>query len=225
MTVERAAASSLPVVFRVQGQGVLLFLFIPTVLYLFVQHPEPVSGSLGVGVALMVLHRFLARPYMVRVAPHKCLWSNRRLGPEDGEPVEIHHRSGVQRARCLSCHAPRLRRFFAFVDRFRGPLAIAVFGPLLLLLVGLGLAAAGVEPPIPLKTITGIFQLVIGVTVNVAAWAPFLGSFAGEAKNDAPLRMTFPIHNFFLLGVSNLLWIFRLVGAWWIVVGLRVLIG
>jgi hypothetical protein len=36
----------------------------------------------------------------------------------------------------------------------------------------------------------------------------------------APLPVPFPAHNFFLLGLRSLLWIFRLVGAWWIVRGL-----
>jgi hypothetical protein len=34
-----------------------------------------------------------------------------------------------------------------------------------------------------------------------------------------PAHVPFPAHNLFLLGVRNLLWIFRLVGAWWIVRG------
>ena len=27
----------------------------------------------------------------------------------------------------------------------------------------------------------------------------------------------FPVHNLFLLGVRNTLWVFRLVGLWWLV--------
>ena len=52
------------------------------------------------------------------------------------------------------------------------------------------------------------------MTVNVAALGPFLG---GPSERPA---VPFPVHNFFLLGVRNLLWIFRLVGIWWIVRGL-----
>ncbi|HSU81776.1 MAG TPA: hypothetical protein VLR69_05110, partial [Thermoanaerobaculia bacterium] len=57
----------------VYATGVLLFLFIPVVLFLFVRHPEPVGVSLAAGVALMIGHRFLARPYMERVREVKCL--------------------------------------------------------------------------------------------------------------------------------------------------------
>jgi hypothetical protein len=29
-------------------------------------------------------------------------------------------------------------------------------------------------------------------------------------------RSAFPVHNLFLLGIGNTLWVFRLVGAWWL---------
>ena len=38
----------------------LLFLFIPLVLFLYVQHPAPVGLSLAAGVVLMLGHRLLA---------------------------------------------------------------------------------------------------------------------------------------------------------------------
>ena len=72
--------------------GVLLFLFIPLVLFLFVRHPEPVGMSLIAGVLLMVGHRRLARPYMERVLPVKCVWCNRMLPAGEGEALEL--RSG-----------------------------------------------------------------------------------------------------------------------------------
>jgi hypothetical protein len=49
--------------------------------------------------------------------------------------------------------------------------------------------------------------------VNLAALGPALG------RPGPPPRAAFPPHNFTLLGVRNLLWIFRLVGVWWIAAG------
>ena len=46
--------------------------------------------------------------------------------------------------------------------------------------------------------------------MNVAALGYLL------VREHAPIEVPFPAHNFFLLGVRNLLWIFRLVGLWWI---------
>src|SRR6185436_2882358 len=61
----------------------------------------------------------------------------------------------------------------------------------------------------------GIFVplLLLLVALSVAAF----GDLAG--KPVEPARPPFPAHNFFLLGIRNLLWVFRLVGIWWIVVG------
>jgi len=35
----------------------------------------------------------------------------------------------------------------------------------------------------------------------------------------------FPVHNFFLLGIRNLLWVFRLIGLWWLWRGLAFVLG
>lgn len=210
--------SSAPAVpaWKVLLPGLLLFLFIPLVLFLYLKHPEPVGLSLGAAVALMIGHRFLARPYMVWAAPRKCLWSNKPLAEDQGVELEIHHRGGVQEARCLERHQHHVERFFTFVFRFRGLLAPGIFVPLLMLLIALLMTAAGTEPFLPLDTVVAIFQLVVGLTVNLAAWGFFI-----IKRSDQPLQVRFPVHNFFLLGISNLLWIFRLMGTWWIVVAGR----
>ncbi|MEA2695679.1 MAG: hypothetical protein QOJ16_5066 [Acidobacteriota bacterium] len=199
---------------RLQWIGVLLFLFIPLVLFLFVRHPEPVGLSLAAGVVLMVGHRFLARPYMARALERKCLWCNRAL-PAGSETLELATGAGPLTARCCPGHRPPAARFFAFVDAWRLPLRAGIFLPLLLLLGGLAAAALGRAVPLP--GITALFQLVVGLTVNAAALGPFV---ARGVRARERVEVPFPVHNFFLLGVRNLLWIFRLVGIWWIVRGL-----
>jgi len=72
-------------------------------------------------------------------------------------------------------------------------------------------AAAFGREIVPLPAVTAFFQLVIGVSVNLAAW----GYLFLRARADPP-AVPFSVHNFFLLGVRALLWIFRLVGIWWI---------
>ncbi len=203
-----------PSPFRLQATGVLLFLFIPVVLFLFVRHPEPIGLSLAAGVVLMVGHRFLARPYMERARAAKCLWCNRAL-PQASETLELETAAGPLTARCCPGHRTPAARFFANAFAWRLVLRIGIFLPLLLLLGSLAWTALGAAGrPVPLPAITALFQLVVGLTVNVAALGPFLG------KPVERPAVPFPIHNFFLLGVRNLLWIFRLVGIWWIVRGL-----
>lgn len=204
---------------RVQGIGVVLFLFIPLVLLLFVRHPEPVGWSLAAGVALMLGHRFLARPYMLAVGPKKCVWCNAILtapeGRRRGETAAL-ELGGGQRARVCQHHRDPAGRFFAFLHAWRWPLRLGIFVPLLFLLAALAAHAAG--QPAPVELATAWFKLIVGLTVNVAAF----GYFAASPRDAAPVP--FPVHNFYLLGVRNLLWVFRLVGIWWIGQGIASLL-
>ena len=201
---------------KVQATGVLLFLFIPVVLFLFVRHPEPIGASLITGVVLMVGHRLLARPYMERVLPVKCAWCNRVPPIEGGEMLELRSGERLIQARCCPSHRQPAAKFFAFLDSWRWMLRAGIFLPLLLLLVtlaALAVGAFGVEPP--LEEVTAFFKLAVGLTVNLAA----LGYLFVQGRS--PAAVPFPVHNFFLLGVRNLLWVFRFVGVWWIWQGLR----
>ena len=201
---------------RLQWTGLLLFLFIPVVLFLFVRHPEPVGVSLVAGVVLMLGHRFLALPYMRKAIAAKCLWCNRAL-PQETETLELATASGPLSARCCPGHREPAARFFVWAEALKLPLRAGIFLPLPLLLGGLATAAFGRTVPLP--ALTALFQLVIGVTVNLAALGPWLG------KDRERPAVPFPVHNFFLLGVRNLLWIFRLVGIWWIVRGIAYFLG
>jgi hypothetical protein len=208
---------------RLAAAGVLLFLFIPLVLFLFVRHPAPIWLSLVAGVVLMIAHRRVARPYMRRVLPWKCVWCNRVLPRADAagtapgtapgtELLELEAGKDVLYARCCTAHRDPAARFFTFLDTARWPLRAGIFVPLLLLLLALIATAAG--QTVRLDAATALFQLIVGITVNVAA----LGYLFLRPR--APVSVPFPVHNFFLLGVRILLWIFRLVGIWWIWKGL-----
>jgi hypothetical protein len=207
MTPPQPSPPAAPNRFALYATGVLLFLFIPGVLFLFVRHPEPVGVSLAAGVALIVVHRFLARPYMERVLPVKCLWCN-RVPPAAPETLELASGKRLLAAQCCATHRHSAAKFFSFLQSWRWPLRVGIFVPLLFLLIALAAAAAGQPAPVPLATTW--FKLVVGVTVNVAALGYLL------VREHAPIEVPFPAHNFFLLGVRNLLWIFRLVGLWWI---------
>lgn len=229
-------------------QGLLLFLFIPAVLFLFVQHPRPLAGSFGLGVALMVGHRFLARPYMQRAAAAKCLWCNHtflageatvpivlqtgKASPEPengdgdggGEVAATTAPTEIITARCCVGHREPAARFFAWLGAIERPLKAGIFLPLLVLLLALAAASLGAPRALAhLAQITASFQFLVGVTVQLAAIGPFVGQ--ENRSENGPLRVPFPAHNFFLLGVRNLLWIFRLVGIWWIVRGGMALVG
>lgn len=192
--------------------GFGLFLFIPFVLFLFVRHPEPIAASLATGVVTMLGHRFVARPFMERVRGERCIWCARVLPA--GEPrAELSVAAGGSETRFVACrrHQAPARRFFGWLDRLRLPLRLGIAVPLVALLAALALAAAGRGTALPWAT--ELFRLMVGLTVNVAALGPSLGGL------DSAPRAAFPLHNFTLLGIRNLLWIFRLVGVWWVVGG------
>src|SRR5947208_12086450 len=138
---------SAPNPLAVYATGVLLFLFIPVVLFLFVRHPAPVGVSLAAGIVLMVGHRFIARPYLERVREVKCLWCN-RVPPR--EPVGLELRAGGGRmvaARCCARHREPAARLFSFLQLWRWPLRLGIFLPLLFLLTALAVSAAGQPSP------------------------------------------------------------------------------
>ena len=195
--------------------GYLLFLFIPLVLFLFVRHPAPIGASLLAGVVFMLGHRFLARPYMERVRPVKCVWCNRWLG----ERREIALATGGGDVALFACprHEEPVRRFFGFVDRIRWVLRAGIFLPLLTLLAALLLAALTPSAAMlaHLPPVTAAFQLLVGLMVNLAAWG-----YRAARPAERPAAV-FPLHNFYLLGIRGILWVFRLVGIWWIALGLR----
>jgi hypothetical protein len=201
--------------------GWLLFLFIPLVLFLYVRHPRPLWASLAAGVLLMSGHRFLARPFMHRVRPVRCVWCSRWLA-DGGAPASeavVETRGGPLALLTCARHEQPTRRFFTLLDRLRLPLALAIFLPLLALLLSLAWAAFDPAPAdlARLATATAVFQLAVGLAVNAAAWGYLAAPPAGR------LRVAFPLHNFYLLGIRTLLWVFRIVGILWIFQGLRAL--
>jgi hypothetical protein len=203
-------------ILRLQAAGIGLFLFIPVVLVLFVRHPEPIGASLIAGVVLMLGHRFVARPYFERVRGAKCIWCNRWLEGREGagEPERLEVEAGGSAVGFVACpgHAEPARRFFAWVDERRLLLRLGIGLPLVALLAALAAAAFGHGER--LAEATSWFRLVIGITVNVASMGPFVP----PARTGVP-RAAFPLHNFSLLGVRAILWIFRLIGIWWIAAG------
>jgi hypothetical protein len=194
--------------------GVLLFLFIPLVLFLLIRQPAGPGWSVAVGLAVMFGHRFLAAPWMVKFADVRCLWCG-RVGAGLALPIVAGGREW-QMTSCSARHAALVARFLGFVFRFRVAVSLGIFVPLAWLVLA-SLAAAAGRPLLPHATNALVFRVVVAATVVSASIAPFV--FASSAP-DPPLRCPFPLHNFFLLGIRNILWVFRIVGAWWLIDGL-----
>ncbi len=168
----------------------------------------------------MMIHRRLALPYFRAVRPRTCAWCRRSLPARPAEELRaLTLEAGGAPMELLACprHVEPTRRFFTFADRARWPLRLGIGLPLVALLAAL--AAASLGTPRFLAPATEGFRLLIGLTVHVAAAG---GWFVAPGERA---RAAFPVHNFYLLGVRAILWIFRIVGAWWIVAAGRYWLG
>ena len=206
----------------IAAQGVLLFLFIPLVLFLLLRQPAGPGWSVAIGLAIMFGHRLLAAPWMAKFADVRCLWCG-RVGAGRTLPVIASGREWQMTA-CSESHATQTARFLGFVFRFRALIGLGIFLPLAWLVIT-SLAAAAGWPLLPHATNALVFRVVVAATVVTASIAPFappppFGLRRGKPAPAPPLRCPFPLHNLFLLGIRNVLWVFRVVGAWWLVDGL-----
>ncbi len=197
---------------RLAIEGLLLFAFIPLVLFLYLRLPLGPGLSLVIGLLLMFGHRYVAAPWMARHQSERCLWCGRASGARS--PIEIAAAGRTwTMAACGAAHRARLARFFTAIDRGRRWIAAGIFVPLAILLGGILAEALGHRVLAHAANVLQ-FQLLVALTVVVTsiAWV--------RVDRVAPaLRCPFPLHNLFLLGVGNTLWVFRLVGAWWLIAG------
>jgi hypothetical protein len=197
---------------RLALHGLLLFLFIPAVLFLCLRQPFGPGISIVLGLVIMFGHRFVAAPWMRRHATERCLWCG-RAGRVDETFAVVAGGQGIRVAACNPAHRDLAVRFLTFIARYRAPIAIGIFVPLLVLLVA-SLALGAGRPLFPQAWNTWQFKTIVALTVVLTSLA-----YHAIQRPVEPLRSPFPLHNLFLLGIRNTLWVFRLVGAWWLVAG------
>lgn len=198
---------------RARLMGIALFAFIPLVLVLYLRRPFGLGPSIGLGLAIMIAHRFVARPFMDRWVDRRCFWCGRDL---DGASVDAPFRSNnavVPARACSEAHAANLTAFARTVARGRTVLRALIVLPVLIYLVNAALTVAEL-PAIPLDDAVWLFKLPIAAAVVTLSFAWPLGR---TMTNDPAIG--FPPHNLFLLGVVNTLWIFRIVGLLWLAQG------
>ncbi len=194
--------------------GVLIFLPVPIVLWLFTRQPLGPWASLGLGTALMLTHRLYARPFALAWAGRRCLWCGAAAG--DGPRFDLEEPLGRTSWRaCGEGHADRLARTLGWAARRRLLLAAGILGTLAVFLAGAVAAALGrpdwLEPGDPVA----LLRLGVAVTVLPFAWRGPRGPVSPQEH-----RLPFPVHIQALLGTLWVLWLFRLVGLWWLGAGL-----
>jgi len=195
---------------RTRLTGALLFLFIPLVLVLYLRMPLGLAPSVLLGIALMLAHRRIARPFMDRHLGTRCFWCGRDL-PGPGAPAPFLSRGETIAAQaCSDTHADRLIAFTRMVAAGRLVVFALVLLPVLIYLGNALLTIAG-HGFLPLDTARAVFKIPIAVAVVSLSFAWPLGSKLARGP-----AIDFPAHNLSLLGVSWTLWVFRLVGLFWL---------
>ena len=185
---------------------------------LFLRQPLGPAPSVLLALGIMFGHRFVAAPWAYRHAVRRCAWCARRVDP----PVPLDVTSGGARRRLASCSIPHgllAARFLTFTRRWRWPIAAGIAVPLAVLVVT-AFARSLDRPVISHGAAALQFRLVVALVVVVASIA-----YRSVDAPDAELASPFPLHNLLLLGIRQTLWVFRLVGAWWLLDGVRRLFG
>ncbi len=186
--------------------GILLFLPVPIVLFLFTQAPLGVAASLALGVALMVSHRFYARPFSLRRASRRCLWCGGNVGA-DAPSLDLVEPFGTTGWRACPAHLDRLRRTLGWAQARAGFLKLGILGTL-----GAFLALAWL---VPHADAAAFFRFGIALTV-----LPMGVLGPRHPAPEGALRPPFPVHIQALIGTLPVLWLFRLVGAVWLALAL-----
>jgi hypothetical protein len=197
--------------------GILLFLPVPLVLWLFTRAPLGPWPSEALGVAIVLTHPLYARAFARRAAPHRCLWcaAAAAAGPE----LTVHEPLGTTAWRaCSASHRDRLRSFFGWAGRHRTAVRFGILGTLAVFLVAAPLASRGRLGPLTHADLRALFQVGIAATVlPLAVFGP------RDRPEEAP-RPPFPVHVPALIGTAAALWLFRLVGLVWLGLGLTHLV-
>jgi hypothetical protein len=158
----------------------------------------------------MVLHRRLARPFMDRHLAARCFWCGCDLaGPGVSAPIRSAKETIAARA-CGAGHADDLAAFARAVAAWRWILAASILVPVLAYLGNALLAMAG-WAPLSLEDARWLFKVPIaGAVVGLSLAWPLGRAFERDPAID------FPAHNLSLLGVRWTLWVFRVVGVFWL---------
>ncbi len=192
--------------------GILFFAFIPITLILFLYLPLGHYPSLLLGIAIMFGHRIVAMPWVARRRSRRCLWCG-TTRTETLESIPIRVGKEVQDYHACASHTAHVRRFATLAAKYRPWIALGIFFPLAmyLLLMLLAPVIAGGNREALHDALRHLFRGGIGLTC-------FIVSFAHRAmpENRGELSFPFPLHNLALLGIRTTLWIFRIVGAWWV---------
>jgi hypothetical protein len=200
--------------------GVLLFLPVPLVLFLFTRAPLGILPSLGVGVLLVLTHRLYARRWALSNASTRCLWCGADISPDAASTLALVVEDPLGRASWRACdeaHARSERAVLAWSQRHGLFLKVGILGTLVVFLAWALAAGLGWLNREAFGDAVTFFRLAIAVSVLTLATLAPRALLDGRAD---VVRSPFPVHLSALIGLGFVLWLFRLVGLLWLVQGI-----
>ncbi|MCU0242558.1 MAG: hypothetical protein MUF51_09060 [Vicinamibacteria bacterium] len=196
-------------------QGLIVFLPVPLVLWLFNAQWFGLLPSLLLGIVLMATHRQYARPFALRHAERRCLWCGRAIPA--GITLRVAEPMGASLwTTCGPDHTKYLRATLAAMARHALLLRIGVLGTLAVFLIGSLLCVWPFAAQRSAFDLGIFFRLGIAVTVAPLGWL----AARTRAADDGELRVPFPLHIQALIGTYWVLWLFRIVGLAWLILSL-----
>jgi hypothetical protein len=189
---------------------------VPLVLWLFTRQPLGPWLSLGLGVVLVLTHRLYARPFALRRATRRCLWCGGAAG-QDTPSLELLEPLGRTAWRaCSAAHLQPLQCTLGWAAGRRRFLAVGILGTLAAFLLLAIAAALGRPGWLQQSDAVAVFRIGVALSVLPFGW---LGPSRGAAA-AAGEPLPFPVHIQALVGTRVVVWLFRLVGLWWLAAAL-----
>ena len=198
--------------------GVLLFLPVPLVLFLFTRTPLGILPSLGIGIALMLTHRSYARPWALARAHRRCLWCGADVAAPALSAAELVLEDPLGRGSWCACreaHARPVRAVLAWAAPWRRFLTFGILGTLGVFLAWAAGSQLLASTQLEYDDAVAFFRLGIAACVLPLGW---LSARSDAASGEAP-RSPFPLHVAALVGLRTVLWLFRFVGLVWLLQG------
>lgn len=198
---------------KIRLKGIMLFLFIPITLILLLMFPFGILISVSLGILIIIFHRSVARPYLDKYAMEKCIWCNTIINNKEINIDVLEKGKSIKFVSCSEDCKVKTSEFFIFTNKVSLLIKWGILAMIIIYLASVLLWYFGVTL-IGIKESKNLFKGVIAVIVL------FVSFFYRGSKGDK-LYFPLPIHNLFLLGIKNTLWVLRIVGGIWLILVIR----
>jgi hypothetical protein len=161
----------------------------------------------------MLTHRFIARPYLYKYIKKKCIWCNGLITHNFEELTVKEKGEELVFAACNKHCREQACSFFSFTNENSFVIRWFILLVVFIYIIDVMLYYFGIRF-IGLSMSKDIFKAAIAMIVLPV-------SLFYRNSNSRDLSFPLPVHNLFLLGVKNTLWVLRIIGAIWLIIVIK----